>query len=102
MATQSSEISLLTFDQFADTTARRFLEGMDLVSDLESARSLYMVESIPKGTGDRRIYTEIDGETYARFKAEGADATKTQVVMGWNKTMTNRRFAAEIDINSCQ
>jgi hypothetical protein len=57
-----------------------------------------MVEAIPNGTGDRRVYTEIDGETYAHYKAEGADATKTQVVMGWNKTMNNRRFAAEIDI----
>jgi len=95
---QSSEISLTTFTDFADTTLRRFNEGADLVADLEAAKSLYMVESIPNGTGDRRIFDEIDGETYARYKAEGADATKTQVVDGWTKTMTNRRFAAEIDI----
>lgn len=95
---QSSLISLLTFTDFADTTERRFMEGNSLVKDLESARSLYMVESIPNGTGDRRVYDEIDGETYARYKSEGADATKTQVVDGWTKTMTNRRFAAEIDI----
>jgi len=98
MANPTSEISLLTFSKFADTTARRFLEGASLVQDLESVKSLYMVESIPNGTGDRRIYDEIDGETYAKFKAEGADAAKTRVVEGWNKTMSNRRFAAEIDI----
>jgi hypothetical protein len=68
------------------------------VSDLEAAKSLFMVENIPNGTGNQRIYDEIDGEVYARYKAEGADASKTQVVDGWTKTMTNRRFAAEIDI----
>ena len=98
MSNPTSEISLLTFSKFADTTERRFMEGPSLVSDLESVKSLYMVESIPNGTGDRRVYDEIDGETYAKYKAEGADAAKTNVVQGWNKTMTNRRFAAEIDI----
>jgi hypothetical protein len=95
---QSSEISLVSFTDFADTTERRFAEGADLVSDLDGAKSLFMVENIPAGTGNQRIYDEIDGETYARYKAEGADAAKTQVVDGWNKTMTCRRFAAEIDI----
>jgi len=93
-------ISNLTFDEFADTTERIFYAGKDLpqVADLAEAMSLYMVDYIPKGTGGQRVYDEIDGETYAKYKAEGADASKTEVADGYTKTMTVRRFAAEIDI----
>lgn len=93
-----SEISLLNFSEFADTTERRFAEGASLVGDLDAIKSLYMVEDIPRGTGDRRIYSEIDGDTYARLKAEGADASKAQVASGYNVTMYNKRYACEIDI----
>jgi|TARA_Y100000310_G_scaffold140332_2_gene139712 hypothetical protein len=96
----STEISLLGFSEFADTVNRRFYEGGGLVKDLDALKSIYMVESIPNGTGDRRIYTEYDGQTYARLKGEGEDATKTAVVKGYNLTMTARRFAAEIDITA--
>lgn len=96
----STEISLLNFTQFRDTTERMFVMGPDqtLVNELDDLKSLYMVESVPRGTGDRRPYTEIDGETYARYKAEGSDAYKTKVVTGYEKTMIARRFAAEITI----
>lgn len=93
-----TEISLLNFTEFADTTNRLYIKGDQLVDDLSAAKSLFMEESIPNGTGDRRVYTEIDPETYAHIKAEGADAMKTSVISGYSKTITARRFAAEIDI----
>ncbi len=93
-----SEISLLNFTDFADTTERRFYEGADLVNDLADVKSLYMVENVPANTGDRRIYDEIEGETYAKLKGEGEDAEKTAVIKGYSKTMINRRFGCEIDI----
>lgn len=93
-----TEISLLNFSEFADTVKRRWLEGADLVQDLDKVKSLYMTENVPNGTGDRRIYDEIDGETFARRKDEGADAQKTGVIKGYSKTMYNYRYAAEIDI----
>ena len=94
-------ISSLTFTQFADTTARIFYAGKDLplVKDLNDLMSIYMVDYIPRSTGEQRVYDEIDGETYAHFKAQGADATKTQAIAGYSTTMTVRRFAAEIDIS---
>lgn len=93
-------ISTLTYTNFADTTARIFYGGKDLpeVVDLADVMSLYMVESVPRGTGSQRVYDEIDGETYASYKSEGADATKKQTIAGYSKTMTVRRYAAEIDI----
>jgi len=96
----TSLISSLSYTQFADTTARIFYGGKDLpeVADLADVMSLYKIDSIPMGTGEQRVYDEIDGETYAHFKAQGSDATKTQTVAGYSKTMYVRRFAAEIDI----
>jgi len=96
----SNLISTLQYTQFADTTARMFYGGRDLpqVQDLSELMSLYMVEYVPKGTGSQKVYDEIDGETYARYKGEGVDASKTLTIAGYSKTMTKRRFAAEIDI----
>ncbi len=94
-----SEINLNNFTEFADTTERRFAEGPSLVKDLDDVMSLYMVDNIPAGTGDRRLmYESFDADTYARNKAEGADASKAQAVMGYFTTMTRKRVAAEIDI----
>lgn len=93
-----TEISLLNFTEFADTVERRWTEGMGLVEDLNDVLSLYQRDSVVLGTGNQKIYDEIDGETFARFKAEGDDASKTGVIIGYSKTMTARRFAAEIDI----
>jgi len=96
----TSLISSLEYTQFADTTARIFYGGKDMpeVSDLAEVMSLYKIDVIPMGTGEQRVYDEIDGETYAHFKGQGVDATKTQTVAGYSKTMYVRRFAAEIDI----
>lgn len=96
----TSLISNLTYSQFADTTLRTFYAGKDLpqVKDLAEVMSLYMVDYVGKGVGTQKVYDEIDGETYAHYKAEGADATKTLTIAGYSKTMYKRRFATEIDI----
>lgn len=99
MATTLTEINLEDLSEFADTTERRFAEGADLVQDLSDVMSLYQVENIPSGTGDRRLFYEsFDADTYARNKAEGEDAQKAKVIMGYYTTMTRKRIAAEIDI----
>jgi len=94
----TSKISLLHFSDFADTTERIHAQGMSLLEDQADVMSLYMVENVPNGTGNSRIYDEYDGETYASFKGEGVNARKKRAVKGYSKTMTVRRFAAEIDI----
>jgi hypothetical protein len=94
-----SNLSGLAFPDFMDTVNRVHVKGDMLVDDLAAVKSLYRVESIPAHTGSQRIYDEYDTETYARFKAEGQDASKVRAIKGWSKTMTKRRFAAEIDIS---
>lgn len=93
-----SLISSLSFPDFVDTVDRVHAKGEMLVEDLAAAKSLFMVENIPSHTGSQRIYDEYDTETYARYKAEGADASKVKAIKGWSKTCTMRRFGAEIDI----
>jgi hypothetical protein len=94
----TSLISTLAFDDLVDTTERMYAKASTKVADLDTIKGLFKVESIPNGTGDRRIYDEYDGETYARLKVEGGDAQKVRVVKGYTKTLTAKRVAAEIDI----
>lgn len=98
MATPVTEINTLSITDLTSLTQQRFLEGPMLVKDFDDAMSLYIRDDIPVNTGSTRIYKEIDGETYASYKGEGADARKARVIIGYNVTMTKRRFAKEIDI----
>lgn len=93
-----SLISSLSFSDFVDTTDRVHKMGESLVQDLAAAKSLFIVENVPSHTGSQRIYDEYDTETYAKYKAEGADASKVKAIKGWSKTCVMRRYAAEIDI----
>lgn len=94
----TTQISLAGFSELADTTQRMVAAWPDLIDELAEVRKLYQTMDIPRGTGNQRIVWELEGEMFARFKAEGADAAKTQVIKGYSKTGYIRRFAAEVDI----
>ena len=98
MSTPFSQLDTLSLPDLTSLTEQRFTEGASLVQDYEPVKSLFIEDNIPSNTGSTRKYNEIDGETYATFKAEGVDAKKARVVMGYSITMTKRRFAKEIDI----
>lgn len=93
-----TQISLASFTELADTTQRMVAAWPSLIDELAAVRSLYKNMDIPRGTGNQRTIWELEGETFARYKAEGEDAAKTRVVKGYSKTGYIRRFAAEIDI----
>ena len=93
-----TQISLASFDKLADTTNRMVAAWPDLIDELAEVRSLYQTMDIPRGTGDRRIVWELEGDTFARVKKEGEDAAKTRIIEGYSKTGYIRRFAAEVDI----
>ena len=96
----TSQISLLSFSEMADTVNRTYTNWQKLVPGLATVKGLYKTESIARGVGDRKIYQETDGGTFAKRKREGAEATKTTVTNGYNKTMYAYRYAAEIDITA--
>lgn len=93
-----SQISLASFSKLADTTQRMVAAWPDLIDELSEVRSLYKEMDIPRGTGNERTIWELEGELFARFKAEGADSAKSRVIEGYSKTGYVRRFAAEVDI----
>ncbi len=72
-------------------TLKKKLEG-------RPARRLYIIDEVGSGNGNSKIYNEIDTETYADYKPEGADSLKAKVGIGYNKTMIARTFSKEIDI----
>lgn len=89
-------ISTLSMPEMTDLIEKSFVT----VGKYEpmAAEQFYMRESIPAGTGSSRRYDEFDMDTFGRNKREGADAKKGDVAIGYNKTMTMKRIALEIDI----
>lgn len=93
-----TQISLQSFSNLADTTQRMVASWADLFDELADVKSLYKETEIPRGTGNQRTIWELEGDIFARYKAEGEDAAKSRVIQGYSKTSTIRRFAAEVDI----
>ena len=65
---------------------------------VRNARQLYIEDAVGSGQGSSKRYNEVDVETYADFKAEGADSTKAKVGVGYFMDMSARTFSKEIDI----
>lgn len=94
-----TKITSLGQSEFTDLVNYKFIQPSPMIEQTEKIKSLFIVENIPQGTGDRKRYIEEDTELYARYKAESANASKVRVTTGWSKDCINRRFAAEIEIS---
>ncbi len=55
-------------------------------------------EAVGAGQGSSKRYKEVDIETYADVKPEGANSSKSKVGIGYEVDMTARTFSKEIDI----
>lgn len=62
------------------------------------AEQLFITDDIGAGQGKSKIYNEVDTETYADVKLEGANAQASKVGVGYDVTMTARTFAKKIEI----
>lgn len=94
----TSQINLLSFTQLADTTQRLVADAYQHLSDLQTVKSLYSVDSIPAGTGTQRTFTSYASELYANYMAEGADAELASHAQGRSKTMTMYRFGKNVEV----
>lgn len=63
-----------------------------------AAQQLYMTEDLTSWSSNQKRYDEIDVETFGSLKREGENAAKVRGGIGYSKTMTAKRIAAEIDI----
>jgi len=69
-----------------------------MVEKNAQSSGLFVVESVPENSGNIRDYTEIDLELYADNKAQGNQAGRARVVLGYNKTVSVKRIAKDIGI----
>ena len=89
-------ISTLSLKNLVDLTRRNFLPAMGMVET--RAMDLFIKDVVPKGYGNTKLHQEIDVGTFGNIKREGADAQKKRVGLGYTKTVTAKRIAAEVDI----
>jgi hypothetical protein len=89
-------LNTITFPEMVDLIRKTFVKNQQMI--VPNAQQLFIRESISNGNGDTKRFDEIDTQTYARRKRQGAAATKAAVAVGYNVTVQKKRIAMEIDI----
>lgn len=89
-------LNTVTLSEFTDLVEKEFSMVSGLVEPM--AAQLFISDDLSAHTGNTRRYDEVDTETFASDKQEGADAAKARAGVGYNATMTATRRAKEIDI----
>ena len=85
-----------TLSDFVDIERKEFSIIQKMVEP--KAKQLYITDNVENHTGNTKQYKEVDTETFARLKREGENSAVASVGVGYEKTMTFRRFAMEIVI----
>lgn len=89
-------LNTVSLPELTDLISRSFVKVQNMVKP--QARQLFIVDSIPKGNGNTKKYTEVDTQTFGRRKREGEKSKKASVGIGYSVTMEKKRIAMEIDI----
>ena len=93
---QFTTLSDLTFPELTDLVRREWIYTKEHIK--KNAKQLFIEATIGKGQGNSKRYKEIDTETYADAKAEGANHSKSKVGIGYEVDMESRTFSKEIEI----
>jgi hypothetical protein len=93
---QTTFANTITLPELTDLVRRNWIKEQEFLP--RRAREMYIYDFVGSGKGSSKIYNEIDTETFADYKPEGANSTKSKNGIGYNKTMTARTFSKEIDI----
>jgi hypothetical protein len=92
----TTQLSTLTVRDFTDLTRRTFVDNPEKITPM--ARQLFKVDSVGTGNGTEKLYQEYDTGTFAKFKGEGENVSKTQAGSGYNVLARLKRYGVEIDI----
>jgi len=93
---QGTLLSTITFPEFTDLVRREWTSlRMNIV---RNAKPLFIYDAIGSGQGSSKRYNELDTQTYAAQKNEGANSAKAKVGVGYQKDMNAQTFSMEIDI----
>ncbi len=93
---QGTLLSTLTFPEFTDLVEKTWVGQREHI--VRNAAQCFIELPIGAGNGSTKRFDEIDVETYADVKAEGANSKKAKVGVGFNVTMTARTFSKELDV----
>lgn len=96
MVATTTNLNTITLRDFTDTTKRFFVENPDKI--VPAARQLFKVDSVGTGNGTEKLYQEYDTGTFAKFKGEGSNVSKTQSGAGYTKLARLKRYGIEIDV----
>lgn len=93
---QGTFLNTVTFPELTDYANRYFVSvGTKIIP---VAKSLFMTDTMGEGEGDIKLLEEFDTTTYARNKAQGADAKKMALGLGYSITIRAKRIGIESEI----
>jgi hypothetical protein len=91
-----SFLSTTTLPEFVDLVRREWTESPQMVDS--PVIEAFLNFPIEDHTGNTRLFEEIDVETYANEKPEGAPAVNAVQAKGYSKLLTLTRFAKQVKI----
>jgi len=92
------ELNTLSFGVFSRLAGVIFEKAKNMLDSDCRQSGMFNVENIPNNSGESRDYQEIDLDLYARTKDQGDQASRARVQLGYNKVVSNVRFARDIGI----
>lgn len=93
----SSYLNTVTLPEFSDLIIKQFSTVQEMVKPV--AQQLFIYDDLTSWPHEQKRYDEVDIETFAKQMRQGENAQKARSGVGYNKTMTARRFAMEINVS---
>jgi len=92
------ELTTIGFGDFVKLAKVIWFKGSKSVKNYMRDSGLVKVIPVPQHTGNTREFSEVDGNEYLTYKAEGDQAARGQSQQGYSATMTSYRVAENIGI----
>jgi len=93
---QTTLLSNASLPELTDLVRRNWVFTRENI--VRNAKQLFINEAVGAGQGSSKRYNEVDVETYADSKVEGANNSKAKVGLGYFMDMTSKTYSKEIDI----
>lgn len=93
----TSWLNTVTLPEFSDLTEKQFSFQQTMI--VPKAQQLFIYEDLTSWPHEQKRYDEVDVETFAKLKRQGENSQKARGNVGYNVTMTARRFAMEINVS---
>lgn len=93
---QGTFLATVTFPELTDLVNRNFVSVGGFI--IPVAKQLFMTDTMGAGEGELKLLQEYDTTTYAKAKAQGADAKKASFGIGYYITIRAKRIGIESEI----